>query len=102
MAPSPDLALIELRALVQRAETIREKELRRLYARCTGLTERERTLIAEMSNRLIAGLLSGAISKICEKALVDRVQAANDARMLSDLFDVPAVEYTQTAMRSAG
>lgn len=77
-----------LRALVQRAEAIREGELRRLLARCPGLSDQEQVLIAAMSTALLQQLLYGAIAKLCEKAAVDRAQALSDARALSELFDV--------------
>jgi glutamyl-tRNA reductase len=84
MTLSHDLA--PLRALVQRAEAIRESELRRLLARCPGLSDQEQVLVAAMSTALIQQLLYGAISKICEKATVDRAQALRDARALNELF----------------
>lgn len=98
MTLSHDTAPLDVRALVQRAEAIRENKLQRLFARCPGLTERERMLIAAMSTALIHGLLHGAISKICDKAVVDRAQALSDARVLSELFDAHAVELEETAV----
>jgi glutamyl-tRNA reductase len=103
MALSDDNAPLTVRALVQRAEAIRETELQRLLSRCPGLSERERMLIAAMSTTLIQRLLHGAISKICEKAEVDRAQALSDARVLNELFDVYPIDRDQraAAMRSA-
>ncbi len=86
MALSHETALSDVRALVQHAETVREHEVRRLFARCPGLSERERALIVAMSAALIGSLLHGAISKIHDKDAVDREQAVRDARALSELF----------------
>jgi glutamyl-tRNA reductase len=83
---------LAVRALVQRADAIREGELQRLFARCPGLTERERGLVESMSTALIQRLLDGAVSKIRDKAAVDREQALRDASALSELFDVRSGE----------
>jgi glutamyl-tRNA reductase len=103
MTLSRDTAPLTVRALVQRAEAIRESELQRLLARCPGLSERERVLIATMSTDLIQRLLHGAISKICEKAAVDRARALNDARVLSELFGAQSIDRDDgvVTMRSA-
>ena len=77
--------------LVRRAETLRERELARLFARCPELTERERMLITGMSLTIISKLLHGAITKIRDKAIVNRDAALTDAHMLSDLFDLHAL-----------
>jgi glutamyl-tRNA reductase len=87
MALSHDTALLDVRALVQRAEAVRENEVRRLFSRCPDLTERERSLIAAMSTALIEQFLLEPISKLCDKRSVDQAQALHDARALSDLFD---------------
>jgi len=103
MASSDDTALIEVRALVQRSEAVREDELRRLLARCPQLTGRERTRIAAMSVALVRQLLNGAIAKLSDKAEVDCAQAQRDAHALSELFDVRTLELdgTAVAMRSS-
>jgi glutamyl-tRNA reductase len=103
MTLSHDTAPLSVRALVQRAEAIRESELHRLLARCPELSDRERVLIAAMSTALIQRLLHGAISKICEKAAIDRAQALNDARLLNELFDAEAIDQDggAVAIRSA-
>ncbi len=88
MALSHETALSDVRALVQHAETLRENEVRRLFARCPDLSERERSLIAAMSTALIGRLVYSAISKIHDKDAVDREQAVRDARALSELFGV--------------
>ena len=77
-------------SLVQRAETIRESELERLFARCPELTERERMLITGMSLTVISKLLHGAITKIRDKAIVNRAEALTDANILNELFDLHA------------
>jgi glutamyl-tRNA reductase len=77
-------------SLVQRAETIRETELQRLFARCPELTERERMLITGMSLTVISKLLHGAITKIRNKAIVNRAEALTDAHILTSLFDLQA------------
>jgi glutamyl-tRNA reductase len=87
MALSHDPALLDVRALVQRAEAVRENEVRRLFSRCPDLTEHERSLIAAMSTALIEQFLHGPISKICDKTAIDHAQALLDARVLSDLFN---------------
>jgi glutamyl-tRNA reductase len=78
-------------SLVQRAETLRERELERLFARCPELTERERMLITGMSLTLISKLLHGAITKIRDKAIVNSAEAMTDAHILSNLFDLQAL-----------
>jgi glutamyl-tRNA reductase len=77
-------------SLVERAETLRESELERLFARCPELTERERMLITGMSLTIVSKLLHGAIVKIRDKAIVNRVEALTDAHLLNELFDLGA------------
>jgi glutamyl-tRNA reductase len=84
-------------SLVQRAETIRENELDRLFARCPELTERERMLITGMSLTIISRLLHTAIANIRDKALVNRAEALTDAQTLSQLFDLRAHAETEEA-----
>jgi glutamyl-tRNA reductase len=84
------VAVPVISGLVQRAETLRERELERLFARCPELTERERMLITGMSLTIISKLLHGAITKIRDKAIVNRDAALTDAHTLSDLFDLRA------------
>jgi glutamyl-tRNA reductase len=84
------VAVPVISSLVQRAETLRERELERLFARCPDLTDRERMLITGMSLTIISKLLHTAITKIRDKAIVNRAQALTDAHMLSDLFDLQA------------
>ncbi len=84
------VAVPVISSLVQRAETIREAELQRLFARCPELTERERMLITGMSLTVISKLLHGAITKIRDKAIVNRAEALTDAHILDELFDLHA------------
>lgn len=86
MALLRETALADVCALVARAEAVRENEVRRLFARCPELTERERAFIAAMSAALIGQLLHGAISKIHEKDAFDREEALRHARILNELF----------------
>jgi glutamyl-tRNA reductase len=84
------VAVPVISSLVQRAEQLRERELERLFARCPELTERERMLITGMSLTIISKLLHTAITKIRDKAIVNRAEALTDAHILSDLFDLQA------------
>ncbi len=84
------VAVPVISSLVQRAETLRERELQRLFSRCPELTERERMLITGMSLTIISKLLHGAITKIRDKAIANRSEALTDAQMLSELFDLQA------------
>lgn len=71
------VAVPVISSLVERAETVRERELQRLFARCPELTEREKMLITGMSLTIISKLLHTPITKIRDKAL-----------MLDELFDL--------------
>ncbi len=84
------VAVPVISSLVQRAETIREAELQRLFARCPELSERERMLITGMSLTVISKLLHGVITKIRDKAIVNRAEALTDAHILNELFDLHA------------
>lgn len=84
------VAVPVISSLVQRAETLREAELQRLFARCPELSERERMLITGMSLTIISKLLHGAITKIRDKAIVNRDAALTDAQFLNELFDLQA------------
>jgi glutamyl-tRNA reductase len=82
------VAVPVIASLVQKAETIREAEVDRLFARCPELTEREKMLITGMSLTIVSKLLHGAIVKIREKAIENRAEALVHARMLDELFDL--------------
>ena len=93
------VAVPVISSLVQRAETIREGELERLFARCPELTDRERMLITGMSLTVISKLLHSAITKIRDKAIVNRAEALTDAHMLNDLFDLHAQPLEPSGLR---
>ena len=93
------VAVPVISSLVQRAESLRERELERLFARCPELTERERMLITGMSLTIISKLLHSAITKIRDKAIVNRAEALTDARMLNDLFDLRAHVLEESGLR---
>ena len=82
------VAVPVIASLVGRAESIRESEVERLFARCPELTDRERMLIAGMSLTIVSKLLHGAITKIRDKAVENRAEALTHARMLDELFDL--------------
>jgi glutamyl-tRNA reductase len=77
--------------LVQRAEALRQAELERLFARCPELTERQRMLITGTSMTIVSKLLHNAVTKLRDRALIDRAQALSDAQLLEELFDLGAV-----------
>jgi glutamyl-tRNA reductase len=93
------VAVPVISSLVQRAETIREGELERLFARCPELTDRERMLITGMSLTVISKLLHSAITKIRDKAIVNRAEALTDAHILNDLFDLRAHPLEESGLR---
>lgn len=84
------VAVPVISSLVAHAEAIREAELAKLFSRCPELSERERMLITGMSLTLISKLLHNAVTKLRDKAIVNRAEALTDAQMLSDLFDLQA------------
>ncbi len=75
-------------SLAGKADTIRENELERLFARCPSLDERERMLITGMSLTVISKLLHTAIVNIRDKAASDRAEALEHARVLDELFEL--------------
>jgi glutamyl-tRNA reductase len=94
-------------SLSKKAETIREAEIDRVFARCPSLTERDRVLIKGMSLTIVSKLLHSAMSRIREKALGDHVEALAHARVLRELFElgeIPtlAVDEAQPAEQFAG
>jgi glutamyl-tRNA reductase len=82
------VAVPVISSLVQRAETIRENELERLFARCPELTDRERMLITGTSLTMFSKLLHTAITKIRDKAIVNQDEALTHASILKELFDL--------------
>ncbi len=93
------VAVPVISSLVQRAESIRENELERLFARCPDLTERERMLITGTSLTIISKLLHTAIVRIRDKAVVNRDEALTHASILNDLFDLQAQDIEAAAER---
>lgn len=82
------VAVPVITSLVDRAEAIRARELERLFARCPDLAEREKMLVTGMSLTIVSKLLHSAVTKIRNKALVDRDEALTHARVLDELFDL--------------
>jgi glutamyl-tRNA reductase len=93
------VAVPVISSLVQRAETIRENELERLFARCPDLGERERMLITGTSMTIISKLLHNAITKIRDKAVVNRAEALTHASVLNELFDLQAQMFEESGLR---
>jgi glutamyl-tRNA reductase len=94
------VAVPVISSLVQRAETIREGELSRLFARCPELTERERMLITGTSMTIISKLLHSVIVKIRDKAIVNQDEALTHASILNELFDLDVNAMDETGLRA--
>lgn len=75
-------------SLTQKAETIREAEVERLFSRLPTLTDREKMLITNMSLTVISRLLHSVITKIRDKAVTNRDEALNHAQMIEELFEL--------------
>ncbi len=75
-------------SLTQKAESIREAELERLFARVPELTERQRMLITGASLTIVSKLLHSAIVRIRDKAVENRAEALTHVRMLDELFEL--------------
>ncbi len=84
------VAVPAIKGLVDRAEGIREAELERLFARCPELSDREKMLVTGMSMTIVSKLLHSAVTKIRDKALVNRDEALTLAQILQELFDLTA------------
>jgi len=82
------VAIPVVSSLVQKAETIREAEIERLFARCPELTERERMLITGASLTIISRLLHSVVTKLRDRASADRDEALTLAALLDELFDL--------------
>jgi glutamyl-tRNA reductase len=82
------VAVPAIASLTQKAEDIRAAELERLFLRCPGLSEREKMLITGMSMTIISRLLHTAVTKIRDKVLHDRSEAAAHVRLLDELFEL--------------
>jgi len=82
------VAIPVVSSLVQKAESIREAEIERLFARCPGLDERERMLITGASLTVISKLLHNVVTKLRERATSNHAEALNLAMLLDELFDL--------------
>jgi glutamyl-tRNA reductase len=87
------IAVPVIAMLTQKAESIREAELQRLFARCPELTERERMLITGATMTIVSKMLHSVILKIREKATLDRAEALSHARVLDELFELNLAEH---------
>jgi glutamyl-tRNA reductase len=87
------IAVPVISMLTQKAESIREAELERLFARCPELSERERMLITGATMTIVSKLLHSVILKIREKATLDTAEALSHARVLDELFELNLAEH---------
>jgi glutamyl-tRNA reductase len=85
------VAVPVIASLTQKAESIREAEVERLFARLPDLTERERSLITGMSLTIVSKLLHSAIVRIRGKAVENRAEAVTHAKILDELFELRAL-----------
>ncbi|GAC1618954.1 MAG: glutamyl-tRNA reductase [Candidatus Elarobacter sp.] len=85
------VAVPVITSLTHKAESIREAELERLFARIPDLTERERNLITGMSLTIVSKLLHSAVVRIRDKAVENRAEALTHAKMLDELFELRAL-----------
>ncbi len=86
------LAIPVIASLTQKAETIRERELERLFKRCPDLSERERMLVTGMSMTIVSKMLHSVVVRIREKATTNHAEAIVHARMLDELFELNLAE----------
>ncbi len=84
------LAIPVVSSLVQKAESIRESEIERLFGRCPELTERERMLITGASLTIISKLLHGAVTNLRDRASTNSAEAMTIASLVDDLFQLGA------------
>jgi glutamyl-tRNA reductase len=82
-------------SLTRKAEDVRIAELERLFARCPGLSEREKMLITGMSMTIISKLLHTAVTKIRERAAADHSEVLDHVRLLDELFELNITEEAQ-------
>jgi len=82
------VAIPVVSSLVQKAESIRDAEIERLFARCPGLDERERMLITGASLTIISKLLHNVVTKLRERASSNHTEALTLALLLDELFDL--------------
>lgn len=95
------VAVPVIASLTQKAEAIRESELERLFARCPGLTDRERMLVTGMSMTIISRLLHTVVTKIRDKAVTNRAEALEHVRVVDELFELNLAEQLQNALPHA-
>jgi glutamyl-tRNA reductase len=84
------VAIPVIASLTQKAESIREAELERLFARVPELTDRQRMLVTGASLTIVSKLLHSAIVRIRDKAVENRAEALTHAKMLDELFELQA------------
>jgi glutamyl-tRNA reductase len=95
------LAIPVVSSLVQKAESIRNNEIEKLFARCPELSERERMLITGASLTIISKLLHGVVTNLRERANSNHAEALTLATLLDDLFELGAhAGHTTTARRN--
>jgi glutamyl-tRNA reductase len=75
-------------SLTKKADAVRAAELKRLFARCPGLSDREKMLITGMSITIISKLLHTAVTKIRDKTVTNRSEVLEDVRVLDELFEL--------------
>ncbi len=85
------VAVPVIASLTKKAESIREAELERLFARIPNLGERERALITGTSLTIVSKLLHSAIVRIRDKAAENHAEALTHAKMLDELFELQAL-----------
>jgi len=90
------VAIPVIASLTQKAESIREAELEKLFARLPNLTERERNLITGTSLTIVSKLLHSAIVRIRDKAVENRAEALTHAKIIDELFELQALSDDPT------
>jgi glutamyl-tRNA reductase len=85
------VAIPVIASLTQKAESIREAEFDRLFARLPELTDRQRMLITGASLSVVSKLLHSAIVRIRDKAVENRAEALTHVKMLDELFELQAL-----------
>jgi glutamyl-tRNA reductase len=77
-------------SLGAKAEAIRTAELDRLLARCPGMGDRERGLVAGMSMSIVSKLLHSAIARIRDDAGAEAADVEARVRLIGELFELEA------------
>jgi glutamyl-tRNA reductase len=93
------VAIPVVSSLVQKAESIREGEIERLFARCPELSERERMLITGASLTIVSKLLHSAVTKLRDRASQNEAEAVTFATLLDELFDLRIRTEQKVAVR---